>query len=108
MRGLVPLGWLAGTLALTLVLSALGRTVIGQAQFFSQQSASLAIVLTGFLGAIVLFFIAIARLMQRIAGWHAGGNVAQANAALWVLSVTAVVVVLPFLLAIGLPQMISK
>src|SRR5579859_6629022 len=102
--GLVPLGLLAGFVALAVVLTALARQLAVGSGFFTQKQAALIILIAGLVLAIVVFALAVWRVLRRVAAWQQAGAAVQANAALWALGTTALVIVIPILLAILLPQ----
>jgi hypothetical protein len=64
----------------------------------------LSTLIAGLVLAIVVFAIAVWRVLRRVAAWQQAGAAVQANAALWALGATALVIVIPVLLAILLPQ----
>ena len=102
--GLIPLGLLAGCVALALAITALIRQLVSGSGFFVQQQAALVTLIAGLVLAIVVFAIACWRVMRRVAAWQSAGIVLQANAALWALGATALVIVIPVLLGLLLPQ----
>jgi hypothetical protein len=102
--GLGPLGLLAGLVALAVVLTALARLLADGAGFFAQQQAVLGTLIAGLVLAIVVFAIGVWRVLRRVAAWQQAGAVVQANAALWALGATALVIVIPILLGLLLPQ----
>ncbi len=102
--GLIPLGLLAGIVAITLLVTALARQVVGDAGFFAQQQAALIALIVGLFVSIVVFAVAIWRVLRRVAAWQQDGTATQANAALWTLGASALIVVVPILLALLLPQ----
>src|SRR5712691_2923077 len=102
--GLVPLGFLLGMVAVTLLLTVLMRSLAAVAGFAVQQSTALIILITGLILAIVVFAVAIRRVLRRVAIWQQGGVMTQASATLWALGLTGLVVVGPVLLALLLPQ----
>ena len=102
--GLGPLGLLAGFVALAVVLTALAHQLAAGAGFFVQQQAVLGTLIAGLVLAIVVIAIAVWRVLRRVAAWQQAGAAVQANAALWALGATALVIVIPILLAILLPQ----
>ena len=69
-----------------------------------QQQASLIVLIAGLVVALVVYIIAIVRTMRNITSWQRSGAVGQARAALLALGCTALVVLLPVVLAIVLPQ----
>lgn len=102
--GLGPLGLLAGFVALAVVLTALARALVADAGFFAQQQAALSTLIAGLVLAILIFAIAVWRVLRRVAAWQQAGAAVQASAALWALGTTALVIVIPILLALLLPQ----
>lgn len=102
--GLIPLGLLAGIVALTLLITALARQLVAASGFFAQQQAALIALIAGLIVAITVYAVAIWRVLRRVAAWQRDGVTAQANAALWALGATALIVLIPVLLAIVLPQ----
>jgi cytochrome bd-type quinol oxidase subunit 2 len=102
--GLVPLGLLAGFVALALVLTALARQLVPNTDFSVQQQAVLVTLIAGLIVAVAVFAVAIWRVLRRVAVWQQVGKRVQACATLWTLGVTALIVVMPVLLAVLLPQ----
>ena len=102
--GLIPVGLLAGVVLVILVITALARELVVDAGFFVQQQTALIALIVGLALAIVVFAFACWRVMHHVAAWQRAGTTIQANAALWALGATALVIVLPVLLAVLLPQ----
>lgn len=102
--GLFPLLLLAIVVVVTLLITALARQWVASSGFFMQQQAALIVLIAGFILAILAFAIAIWRVSEQIKDWQQDGVVKPARAALWVLGITALIIVLPILLAIVLPQ----
>jgi hypothetical protein len=102
--GLIPLGLLAGVVIVALVVTALARELVAAAGFFVQQQTVLITLIVGLVLAIVVFALAVWRVLRRVAVWQRTGVAVQANAALWALGSTALVIVVPVLLAFLLPQ----
>ena len=102
--GLVPLGLLALIIAVALALAVLARQLTAASGFFAQQQAALITLIAGFVLALVVYVVAIVLTMRRIAAWQENGIAVQARAALWSLGITALIVILPLLLAILFPQ----
>src|SRR5271157_2550103 len=102
--GLIPLGLLASVVAIVLGLTALARQLVAASGFFVQQQTALIVLIVGLVLAIVVFAIAVWRVLRRVAVWQQTGTAMQAKAALWALGATALVIVLPVLLAVLLPQ----
>jgi hypothetical protein len=104
LTGLIPLGLLVVLVTVTMLLTALARLLFTNAGFFTQQQASVIVLIVGLILTIAVFAVAIWRVLRRVAVWQQNVVIVQANAALWALGVTALVVVVPVLLAILLPQ----
>jgi uncharacterized membrane protein len=104
LAGLIPLGLLLLIVAITLLLTALARQLVASSGFFAQQQASVIVLIAGLFVALVVYIIAIVRTMRNITSWQRSGAVGQARAALLALGCTALVVLLPVVLAIVLPQ----
>jgi len=102
--GLIPLGLLAGIVLITLLVTALVRQLVAGSGFFVQQQTALIALIVGLVLAIVVFAVASWRVLRRVKIWQRDGTTRQANAALWALTATALIIVLPVLLAIILPQ----
>ena len=102
--GLIPLGLLAGIVLITLLVTALVRQLVAGSGFFVQQQTALIALIVGLVLAIVVFAVASWRVLRHVKIWQRDGTTRQANAALWTLTATALIIVLPVLLAIILPQ----
>jgi ABC-type nickel/cobalt efflux system permease component RcnA len=102
--GLIPLGLLACCVALTVALTALARQLMSGSGFYAQQQAALIMVIVGLVLTVAVFAVAVWRVVRRVATWQQSGVTAQAQAALWSLGASALVIVIPLLLAILLPQ----
>jgi uncharacterized membrane protein YidH (DUF202 family) len=102
--GLIPLGLLAGIVAITLLVTALARQLVAGSGFFMQQQTALIALTVGLVLAIVVYAVASWRVLRRVKIWQRDGTTTQANAAVWALTATALIIVLPVLLALILPQ----
>jgi hypothetical protein len=102
--GLVPLGLLIVLVTVSVLLTTLARLLFASAGFFVQQQAAVIVLIVGLILTIAVFAVAIWRVLRRVAAWQQEGVIVQANATLWALGVTALVVVVPVLLALLLPQ----
>ena len=100
--GLIPLGLLAAIVGITVLLTALARQIFEASGFFAQQQAALIVLIVGLLLAIAVFVVAVRRVLRRVATWQQSG--VKASATLWALGATALIVLLPVLLALLLPQ----
>jgi hypothetical protein len=102
--GLIPLGLLIVLVAVTVLLTMLAHLLFASAGFFVQQQAAVIVLIVGLILTIAVFAVAIWRVLRRVAVWQQDGVLAQAHATLWTLGLTALVVVVPVLLAVLLPQ----
>lgn len=102
--GLIPLGLLVGIIVIILVLTALTRQLLAASGFFVQQHAVLLVVIAGLILTVAIYAVAIWLTIRRVAMWQQEGAQVRANSALWTLAITALIVVLPVLLAAVLPQ----
>jgi hypothetical protein len=102
--GLQPLVPLLLVVVLTIGFAWLARQISAGAGFYTQQWAAGIIVVIGILAGAVALAIFSARALRQVRTWQEAGLSAQASAALWGLVVIALVVVLPVLLAIVIPQ----
>ena len=102
--GLVPLVPLAVIVIVTVALAYLARLLTANQGFYTQQWAAVIVVALGLLGAAISHVVFCLRSFRQIRGWQQAGNTAQANGALWGLVVVSLVVLLPLLLAILIPQ----
>jgi hypothetical protein len=102
--GLIPLGLLIDVVAVTYLLTALARQFVASFGFFAQQQAVLIVLIVGLVVALTVYSIAIVRMLRQVKTWQQGGALGQARAALLTLGFTALVVLLPVVLAIVLPQ----
>jgi uncharacterized membrane protein len=104
LNGFIPLGLLLLVVVITVLLTALTRQLVASSGFFAQQQASVIVLIAGLVVALVVYIIAIVRTMRNITSWQRSGAGGQARAALLALGCTALVVLLPVVLAIVLPQ----
>jgi hypothetical protein len=102
--GLIPLGLLAGMVLLAVIATVIARELTTSGGFYVQQEAALITLIVGLVLAIVVFAIACWRVMREVAAWQKASVTVQANAALWALGASALVIVVPILLALLLPQ----
>ena len=102
--GLIPLGLLLLIVAVTVMLTALARQLVASSGFFVQQKASVIVLIVGLVVALVVYIIAIVRTLRSVTTWQRVGAAAQARAVLLALGCTALIVLLPVVLAIMVPQ----
>lgn len=104
LMGLIPLGLLIVLVAITIALTALARQLFVGSGFFAQQQASLIVLIAGLLLACAIYVVALWRTLHNVRIWQQEEKRVQASAALWALGATALIVVIPVLLAVLLPQ----
>jgi len=102
--GFAPLVVLVILVVITLAVTALVRQIFAPSGYFVVQQAALIALVTGLVIALVIYVVAIALALRRVAAWQRIGAKKSSIAALWSLAITAFVVLLPVLLAIALPQ----
>ncbi len=103
--GFVPLFLLLVVVIATLLLTALVRQLTFTSGFFVEQRAVLISLTSGIALATILYIGALIVTLRRIRSWQGTvGAARQARAALLALGATAVIVALPVILAIVLPQ----
>ena len=104
LAGSIPLICLIVMIVVVFILTAVARQLVAASGFFAQQQAALMVLISGLVLAVGVYIAAIVFTFRRVAAWKQGGAVVQVRAALWALGVTALLVILPLLLAIVLPQ----
>jgi len=102
--GLLPLLPVAVIVVVALALAALARQLTAGQGFYTQQWAAGIIVVLGLLGSAVSYTVSCVRAMSQVRRWQAAGKTSQATGALWGLLVVTLVILLPVLLAIFIPQ----
>jgi hypothetical protein len=100
----MPLGLIAVIVVAALALAALARGLTAGQGFYTEQWASGIIIVLGLLGSAATYAVSSVQSLRRVKGWQQAGQTAQANGALWGLVVVALVVLLPVVLAIVIPQ----
>lgn len=104
LAGVLPLAPIAVIVVVALGLATLARQLTAGQGYSTQQLVSLLFVGLGLLGAAAAYVIFCRRALRQIRRWQEAGAAAQANGALCGLVVVALVVLLPLLLAIFMPQ----
>ena len=102
--GLIPLGLLLLVVAMSVLLTALARQLVASSGFFAQQQASVIVLIAGLVVALVVYVVAIVRALRWVKVWQRGDAGGQARATLLALGFSALVVLLPVMLAIVFPQ----
>lgn len=102
--GVVPLALVAAVVALFLVVEMLvGHLTAGQ-DFFTAQRIAVIVLIVGMIATIATYAVSCRVALRRIVAWQAAGDQAPARGALLGLALTALVVLLPVLLAVFVPQ----
>lgn len=102
--GLLPLLLLAGISGITFTLVAFMRQLLLPAGFLEQQRVDLMILISGLVLAISAYSISAWRIWRRLTTWQTAGLERRVRVVLWTLLVTALVVLLPVIVAVLLPQ----
>jgi hypothetical protein len=102
--GLVPLGWVVLIVIVALAVAALGRGLTAGQGFAVQQGTAVGVLVVGLLAAAAAYIVSGRRALRQVAQWQQVGMTARATGALLGLALGALVVLLPLLLAIFLPQ----
>ncbi len=102
--GFIPLALLVVIIIIALAVTALIRQLFAPSGFFVVQQAALITLIAGLIIALVIFVGAIVLTLRRVTNWQRQGAAKSSRAALWSLAISAVIVLLPVLLALLLPQ----
>lgn len=98
--GLAPLALLAAIVIAVVALVALIRLLVDPASFLLQQQLFLIVMITGLAVAISAYTITITRALRRIEMWRRDGNTTKATAGLVVVTIVAIVIILPVILTL--------
>ena len=101
---LVPLAFVAVIVLVALALAALARQLTAGQGFYTQQWAAVIVIAGGLLATAASYIVTCVQALRRVKLWQQAGQTAQASGALWGLVVVALIVLLPLLLAIAIPQ----
>lgn len=104
LTGIMPLAPIAVIVVVALILAALARLLMAGQGFATEQLVAVLIIALGLLGSVVAYIVGCRRALRQVRRWQEAGAAARANGALWGLVVVALVVLLPLLLAILIPQ----
>ncbi len=102
--GLAPLLTLAIIVTLTLAVTVALSELSARHSFALQQTATAWALGVGLAASLVAYVAAWALALRRVGAWRRAGAPASANGTLWALAVTALLVALPVVIAIALPQ----
>jgi hypothetical protein len=103
LTGLLPLLSLL-VFGLALLLTAAVRGATASQGFFAQQQYDVIVLAAGLVLAAITYAVFCARALRRARDWLLDGSDRVAMATYWSLGVTALIVLLPVLLAVLLPQ----
>lgn len=103
-EGAVPLGVATLWVLLTLGALALVRALTSGQGFAAEDTAVLITTIAGLVLAAVAYAVSCVWALRRAVAWQRTGYERQAAAAFWTLSATALVVLLPALIGMLLPQ----
>jgi uncharacterized membrane protein len=104
LTGVVPLVVLAILVALALLGAQVTRHASAALGFFAQERATLIVLVSGLVLALIAYGIAIWLMVRRVAQWQQATRRLRAGVALWTMAATALIIILPVLLAVLLPQ----
>jgi hypothetical protein len=102
--GCIPLGVLVVLVVAAVGLTAVARALTGGQGFATEQLATVLTLVPGLALGFVLYTIALVRVWRRMTAWRLAGAVRRATGALWALVITALLVLLPAVLALVVPQ----
>jgi len=102
--GLTPLARLVVSTALVIALTIISRLISAAGGFFFQQQVTLIVLVVGLLTAAVLYTIGCVSVLRKVGAWGQASDPTKRAGALWALAATALVVLLPVVLAVILPQ----
>lgn len=102
--GFVPLALLIAAVATTIALTTLARLVSAPAGFLVWQWIVAGVWVVGLVISTAVFLYAAFRVLRRAKGWQRDGQFSQASGTFWALGVTALLVLLPLLVAFVFPQ----
>jgi hypothetical protein len=104
LNGLLPLVALIVVLAAALALTAGARALSVGWGFPAEHFATALTLGVGLALGFTVYTIALVRVWRRMTAWRRVGEGRRAAGALWALAITALVVLLPVLLALIIPQ----
>ena len=102
--GLAPLLTLSIVVTLTLAVTFALSELSARQSFALQQTATALTLGIGLAVSLIAFVVACALALRRVGIWRRVGADASAHGALWALTVTALLVALPVVVAIVAPQ----
>lgn len=104
LTGLTPLALLIVVAAVTLGATMVARQLSVSQGFLVEQQVVVPVFAIGVAVAAIVYASACVRALRRVGSWQREGAAASAAAALWALAVSALIVLLPVLLALFFPE----
>ena len=104
LAGLTPLARLLVIAAVAIGLTILSRSFTAGQGFFFEQRVAVIVLAVGLLAAFALYAVSCVGALRQVGAWQRSGETTKAGGALWALGVTALIVILPVVLAAVLPQ----
>lgn len=104
LTGAVPLLVAVISVGLTLGSILLTRWAMEGQEYVAQEQAEVIVAIIGLVLTAIVFALASVRTLMRVRDWLRTGLSQPAAAALWTLAATALVILLPLLLAVFFPQ----
>lgn len=101
--GVTPLVLLIIGIATTILVSAVVLNMTQSVGFMTRQAIVMAILGIGFVSSAVIYTILCIRALRRARQWRILGMAQEATGTLWALALTALVVLLPVLIALVVP-----
>ncbi len=102
--GSVPLAVFVMLASATLLLSSLARTLTAPGGFFAQRQAALIVLMLGGLLTAIGYVVAILWVWRHLRHWYLDGASAPIEGALAALALTALLTLLPIIVAFVAPQ----
>lgn len=102
--GLLPLGVLVVIVAAAVALTAGARALTSGQGFATEQLVTTLTLGLGLALAFIGYTLAIVRVWRQMTALRLAGDLRRATGALWALAITALIVLLPVLLALVIPQ----
>ena len=102
--GLMPLAVVVVCVTATVGLTVVARHLLAGSGFFAAQRACVIVLAGGSVVSALLYASASLRALRRVRAWQQDGRTARAGGGLCGLGLTALVVALPILLTVLLPQ----
>ena len=102
--GLIPLLLLAILVVATIFVTAFVRQSASGSGFFVWERDALITLIMGMVLALIVYIVALLLVLRTTTRWVQGRLTIRSAAALWTLACTALIVLLPVIIAVLLPQ----